>query len=373
MTTQLSHEAKASPTLSAAAKERLETQSASFLQRVQEATALRETLYPLSHAVQAMGNAEMAAVGETFLRQRNRPLLGSGSPEISAALDQLNSLVADLDPSLREGDLRGQRKLFGLIPLGSRLTAYFEEYEQAQGQLRQLMNQLRDGKDSLLRENIHIETQVARTDTLSAKLRHLIALTAEVDARLSEQLPAFAAQAEDKAKFVETELIYGLRQKHQDFLTQQLVAEQGRQVLSMARQGNLALMQGIERALNTTVHALMVAIEAARNLAGQRLMLNQIQEIQQTALATARRSTQEVRDQAADLSADAEPDLAELKQAFVELRQTLDQVTQDRDQRQAEIAKANISAETALAEAKPPPPPSSAPPADEGLAELLSP
>jgi uncharacterized protein YaaN involved in tellurite resistance len=254
--------------------------------------------------LQALGSAEMAQLGT---RLGLKPQ-GGALVEVEAGLADLLRQVDQLDPA-RRGPLEGQRKLFGLIPLGSRLADYFQDYVRQQGALRQAMNRLRDGRDALLRQNIDNQDQLLWLKEQTQRLRQRADLAAGLVERLQAVLPGLEqgdAQDRQRAQWIQADLLYLLQQRHADLLSQLLVADQAQQVLQMTYRVNLDLLQGIDRALDTTLAALGVAVSAARQLTQQELVLEQLRGLQQTGLAGA--------------------EMGQLREAFSELRQGLEQL-----------------------------------------------
>ena len=67
-------------------------------------------------------------------------------------------------------------------------------------------------------------------------------------------------------KFVSEELLFPLRQRIQDLQQQLLVNQQGFLTIEMIIRNNKELIRGVNRALNTTVSALQVAVTLATSI-----------------------------------------------------------------------------------------------------------
>jgi uncharacterized protein YaaN involved in tellurite resistance len=80
----------------------------------------------------------------------------------------------------------------------------------------------------------------------------------------------------EKARVVRDEMLFYIRQKVQDLLTQLAVSIQGYLALDLVRKNNLELIKGVDRASVTTVTALRTAVMVAQALANQKLVLDQI-------------------------------------------------------------------------------------------------
>ena len=77
-------------------------------------------------------------------------------------------------------------------------------------------------------------------------------------------------------------MLFSVRQKHQDLLTQLAVSVQGYLALDVIRRNNLELIKGVDRATTTTVSALRTAVIVAQALADQKLVLDQITALNTT-------------------------------------------------------------------------------------------
>ncbi|MEO5342131.1 MAG: toxic anion resistance protein [Gammaproteobacteria bacterium SHHR-1] len=258
----------------------------------------------LNNQLHALGSAEMAQLGTRLgLKPQGGALVA-----VEAGLAELLGLVDRLDPA-RRGPLDGRRKLFGLIPLGSLLADYFQDYVRQQGALRQAMDRLRDGRDALLRQNIDAQDQLLWLKGQEQRLRQLEGLAAGLAKRVQAALPGLeqgSGEDRQRAQWIREELLYLLQQRRSDLLSQILVAEQAQQVLKMTYRVNLDLLDGIDRALDTTLAALGVAVAAARQLTQQELVLDQLRGLQQSGLAGA--------------------EMGQLREAFSELRLGLEQL-----------------------------------------------
>ena len=77
-------------------------------------------------------------------------------------------------------------------------------------------------------------------------------------------------------------MLFSVRQKHQDLLTQLAVSVQGYLALDLIRRNNVELIKGVQRATTTTVSALRTAVIVAQALADQKLVLDQITALNTT-------------------------------------------------------------------------------------------
>ena len=77
-------------------------------------------------------------------------------------------------------------------------------------------------------------------------------------------------------------MLFYVRQKHQDLLTQMAVSIQGYLAIDLVRKNNIELIKGVDRATTTTIAALRTAVIVAQALANQKLVLDQITALNTT-------------------------------------------------------------------------------------------
>jgi len=198
---------------------------------------------------------------------------------IAKSLTELRGIVEDLDPSKKE--LTSSRKLFGLIPFGNKVQDYFRQYESAQS---------------------HMEHKIY----------------------------AIEATDPEKARIIKEEMLFYVRQKNTDFLTQLAVNVQGYLALDTIRRNNLELIKGVDRATTTTVSALRTAVVVAQAMTNQKLVLDQITALNKTTSsliestsAMLKRQSGEIHEQATSSSIE----LDKLQNAFNNVYDTMDMIS----------------------------------------------
>ncbi len=333
-----------------------EQKADAFIDRLFAAETGGASLQELVNAIHAMGDADIRAVAGASGRFMSAPIrtlhaAGGEGSELTEAMAELRMTVEKLDPAKR-GPLDGARKLLGFIPLGSKLQAYFTEYQAAQPSIRKIIDSLRNGKDTLIRDNIEIEQEKNRLWDLMGRLEAIAYLAKALDERLETRLGEFASQSPEKARVVREEAQFYLRQKRTDLLTQLAVAIQGYQVMDLGRKINLDLIKGVDRAVNTTVYTLSVAVKAAQMLANQKLVLNQINELHQTTESVMVGTASMLKRDAAGIARQAGApaiSIDTLKRAFADIQDAIDTVAEyrlkalDRLKQSADVLESEIT------------------------------
>jgi uncharacterized protein YaaN involved in tellurite resistance len=224
--------------------------------------------------------ARAAAQSNRFLDRPTRAL--NKEAGIGADLVQLRKIVEDLDPG-KSGKLTGRKKLFGLIPVGGgKLRSYFDSYKSAQSNINAILGALKSGKDELLKDNISIEDERAKLWDAMGKLEQMVHMSKVLDEKLEERATELDVVDPAKAKAIRENALFYVRQRTQDLLTQLAVSVQGYLALDLVKKNNVELMKGVDRASTTTVSALRTAVTVAEAMTNQKLVLEQITQLNTT-------------------------------------------------------------------------------------------
>ena len=282
------------------------------------------------NAIHQLGSAEIRASAQIANRMLDRPAksmdkaLFDNSP-IAKSLTELRSVVEDLDPS-RQGSLSSPRKFLGIIPMGKSVQDYFRKYQSSQNHINAIIESLYHGKDELMKDNASIEQEKVNMWALMQSLRQYIYVGQKIDERLEQKIGELEATDPEKARVVKEELLFYLRQKNMDFLTQLAVNIQGYLALDMIRKNNLELIKGVDRATTTTIAALRTAVMVSQALSSQKLVLDQINALNSTTSSLIestsvmlKRQTAQVHEQASGSSVDLE----KLQKSFNHIYETM--------------------------------------------------
>jgi uncharacterized protein YaaN involved in tellurite resistance len=247
--------------------------------------------------------------------------------DVSTSLVQLRRAVEDLDPS-RQG-LFTKKKLFGLIPFGNRVRDYFAKYQSAQSHLNAIIDSLLRGQDELRQDNASIEQEKVNLWETMENLRKYVYLAQKLDAALAAKVAELQSTDPEKAKTLQEDGLFYVRQKVQDLLTQLAVSAQGYMALEMVRKNNLELVKGVDRATTTTVSALRTAIVVSQALADQKLVLDQITALNTTTSNMIEATAQTLKEQGTAVhkqAVSATIDVEKLQKAFQNIYAALDEI-----------------------------------------------
>jgi uncharacterized protein YaaN involved in tellurite resistance len=286
--------------------------------------------------VSSMGQDEIRAAADVTNRMLERPVAalaaarGNGDEadpqrKVAKTLVELRLTIEDLDPSKAEGGLA--QFLLNLIPFRDKIRSYFAKYASAQTQLDKIIQALQNGQDSLQKDNAAVEGEKSRLWDTMNKLQEYSVLTSALDAQLAHQIDVIRAKDPAKADALTADLLFAIRQKHQDLLTQLAVSAQGYLALDVVRKNNIELIKGVERATTTTISALRTAVIVAQALANQKLVLDQITALNTTTSNMIVATSQMLKTQSGQISeqsSSATISLESLETAFQNIYETID-------------------------------------------------
>ncbi len=284
--------------------------------------------------IHSMGSEEIRDAANISSRMLERPVstmesgVFDGASPVSQALLNLRSTVEKLDPS-KQGDLFSTKKILGLIPFGNKLKDYFRLYQSSQSNINAIITALNNGKDELLKDNATIEEEKLNLWDVMQSLEKYIYLGKKIDENLLKGLTALEINDPEKVKKIKEEILFYVRQKNQDMLTQLAVSVQGYMAMDMIKKNNLELIKGVDRATNTTVSALKTAVTVAQALANEKLVLDQINALNETTGSIIEGTSNALKQQAAEIhnqSINTTIEIDKIQNAFKNIYETMDMI-----------------------------------------------
>ena len=276
-----------------------------------------------------LGQKEIREAAGHSNRFLDRPVRAmDGETKVGADLAELRRTIQDLDPA-RKGNLLAPRKLFGVIPFGGKLRNYFDSYKSSQTHISSILVSLKNGKDELLKDNAAIDTERQGLWASMGRLEQMIHYAKTADTMLEDKANELDTGDPAKSKAIRESALFYVRQRHQDLLTQMAVTVQGYLALDLVKKNNVELMKGVDRASTTTVAALKTAVTVAQALAGQKLVLEQITQLNTTTANIIDSTGEMLRSQTARIheqAASSTIPIETLKRAFQNIYDTMDAV-----------------------------------------------
>ncbi|MFB8394875.1 toxic anion resistance protein [Streptomyces yangpuensis] len=298
----------------------IDARSPEFAQRIGEITAL--------------GSAEVRSAAQQSNRMLERAVRSLGSDgggdaqaRVAGSLVELRRTVEDLDP--RDTPAKGARRLLAKLPGGNRFRDHVAKYASSQTALNRIVGALRSGQDELRRDNAALHTERSRLWETMGRLQEYAVLTEALDTAVGQRVAETGRTDPQEADALRADVLFPVRQKHQDLLTQLAVCAQGYLAMDVVRRNNDELIKGVDRAATTTVSALRVAVMLASALDSQRKVTEQVNALKGTTEELIRGNADMLATQSGEIqriAADPAVGAETLRTAFAQIYRTLDAI-----------------------------------------------
>ncbi|MFE8921443.1 toxic anion resistance protein [Streptomyces rochei] len=283
--------------------------------------------------ITGLGAAEMraaAAQSNRMLERTVRSLPDRGDEaqaRVAGSLVELRRVVEDLDPrALPAG--KG-RAFLSRLPGGNRLRDHVAKYASAQSTLNGIVGSLRGGQDELRRDNAALQTERVRLWETMGKLQEYVVLTEALDTAVERHVAGVEPTDPRAADALRADVLFPVRQKHQDLLTQLAVCAQGYLAMDVVRRNNEELIKGVDRAATTTVSALRISVMLASALDHQKKVVRQVDALRGTTEDLIRGNAEMLGTQSGEIqriAADPAVGAETLRGAFQQIYRTLDAI-----------------------------------------------
>jgi uncharacterized protein YaaN involved in tellurite resistance len=323
---------KMAPKVDPAVAPALDQKVATYLTGLLEADTRSPEFAKRADDVRTMGDQDIRQAADSSNRLLATPVralkeggLAEGS-KVGQTLLELRRTVEDLDPS----EASMGRKILGVIPFGGRIQDYFRRYESAQGQLNAIIQALYNGQDELRKDNAALNLEKQNLWDTMARLNQYIYVAERLDAQLSAKIAELQIAEAERGKALSEDVLFYVRQKHQDLLTQLAVSIQGYLAIDIIIKNNVELTKGVDRATTTTVSALRTAVIVAQALANQKLVLDQIGALNTTTSNMIASTSKMLADQSATIqeqAASSTVGIEQLQEAFANIYATMDSIS----------------------------------------------
>lgn len=283
-------------------------------------------------AIHTWGEKEIRATAEVSNRMLQRPAMesSSSSPQVKVAegLGALRTQMTELDP--QRADLTGAKRLLKWLPGGSRIDTYLNRYRSAEDHLNAITRALTSGKDELLKDNAAIQAEQVTMYTDMTKLRELDVQLAALDEAVEAQIARLRAEGRtEEATAFDSDLLTAVRDRRKGILLHAASNSQGYMALGLVHRNNAELARGVDRALSTTMSALRTAVMISQAMATQKLVLTQVNALNDATAEMIQRTARDLRSQSAEIrelsSSSDERLIGALQGAFEDIYATLDE------------------------------------------------
>lgn len=322
---------KMAPQVEAAMVPELDAKVDNFLTSLTSTKAGSPEFAAQAENVRTMGDADIRKAAETSNRMLDKPVsalkaggLSEGSTVGKTLLD-LRRTVEDLDP----GQATGAKKWWNKLPFNDKIEDYFRKYQSSQSQLNGILHSLRSGQDELTKDNVALNLEKTNLWAVMGRLNQYIYVAEKLDAKLSAKIAELELSDPETAKTLSQDVLFYVRQKHQDLLTQLAVSIQAYLAIDIIIKNNIELIKGVDRATTTTISALRTAVIVAQALSNQKLVLDQITALNTTTSAMIQRTSEMLKDNSARIQEQAASStigIEQLQAAFANIYATMDSI-----------------------------------------------
>ncbi|MFV2040243.1 MAG: toxic anion resistance protein [Acidimicrobiales bacterium] len=276
-----------------------------------------------------------------------------GGPVASALVD-LRVEVEKLDPASVDLDPGWFVRAVGKIPgVGTPLKRYFMRYESSQTVIDSIIKSLEGGRDQLKRDNVTLSEDQSQMRELTVSLADQAALGQAIDEAIEYKLDRDISADDPRRRFVEEEVLFGLRQRIMDLQQQLAVNQQGVLATELIIRNNRELVRGVDRALDVTVSALQVAVTVALALAHQKIVLDKVQAINKTTSEMIAGTAERLKTQGTEIHRQAAStmlDMDALRLAFEDINIALDEISRYRKEALPQMAGSIVELDKLTAE-----------------------
>jgi uncharacterized protein YaaN involved in tellurite resistance len=321
---------KMAPQVDAAQVPVLDQKVDSFMQAITKAQTGSPDFAAQADAVRSMGDADIRKAAETSNRLLNTPVralkegnLTQGS-KVGQTLVDLRRTVEDLDPGRDT-----EKKFLGIFTVGKKMQDYFRKYQTSQAHLNGILHALRSGQDELTRDNVALNMEKQNLWQTMGRLNQYVYIAEQLDTKLTANIAEIEMSDPERAKQLNQDVLFYVRQKHQDLLTQLAVSIQSYLAIDIIIKNNIELIKGVDRAATTTISALRTAVIVAQALGNQQLVLDQITALNTTTSNMIQKTSEMLKENSARIQEQAASStigIEQLKSAFANIYATMDSI-----------------------------------------------
>ncbi len=246
------------------AKTRVEQQADTFIASLRSADVNSDEFRKQLDAAFSLGRKEIA----TATMQSNAFTKGNFAKEAGTpayeAISQMRTVFDELNPA-KQGDLFSATRVMGIpVPWGNKLAAYLRRYESAERQLGKLHEDIEAAKDLIGRDVTELGLVRQRLWDGILSLQKVVHFVDVLDRKLSSEIETVRLTDEPRARALEQEVLYYVRQNLEDVQAAQALAINAYNVAGELRKTGRETMNACDRMATLGMSALSVAVMLAR-------------------------------------------------------------------------------------------------------------
>lgn len=253
---------------------------------------------------------------------------------VANSLLSLQEQVNQINPNRVDFSMSTIRRILAKIPgIGSTMSRWFAKYQAVNAVIGDVVNSLKDGKNTLERDNTTLADDQLRMRKLTFQLEEYIKLGHLMDKKLSSAIENQVSSDDERMSFLQEEVLFPLRQRIMDLQQQLAVNQQGVLATEVIVRNNKELIKGVDRALNVTITALNTAATLQVALVRQKKVLAGVQAVTETTNDLLVETSESLKNQGVAIqkqAANAQLDIEKLKTAFSNIDIALKDLSQFR-------------------------------------------
>ena len=273
-----------------------------------------------------------ATLSKNFLNDTASRKGQSASDTVGNNLVKLRNVMEDMAPE--EDTFKS--KALSFLPGRNAVKKYFNRFESNAKQMDVIVASLDKGQAMLHQENTELAIEREQLWNDLGTLQEADGLLKNMDAQVVEKIAEEKAKGNaEMVKALEQNVLFNIRQRRQDVVTQTAVTIQSFMAMGMIEENNNKLMQNVERTKTTTATALATAARISQALGNQKNILKGVETMRNTTnkLMTEnakqlQQNTVQIQQQATSASVDTNV----IKESFDSMFATMDQMDSFRDE-----------------------------------------
>lgn len=246
-----------------ASKVKVEAQLDAFIAALKTENVQSDAFRAKLDSAFQVGRVEIAEV----TKLTNAFTEGNFANEVSTpaykAISEMRTLFDELNPA-NQGDLFAPNKILGVIPFGTKLKSYLRRYEGARDQIESLYEVIVHAQDDVRRSVTELGDVRKKLWGGLEKLEAVVYFISELDTRLSAEIDAMKLAEPVRARALEQEVLYYVRQNLGDVQGTQALAINTYNCVDELRKMGREVITGCQRMETTGMAALSFAVTLAR-------------------------------------------------------------------------------------------------------------
>jgi uncharacterized protein YaaN involved in tellurite resistance len=246
-----------------AAKAKVEAQLESFIAALKTENVQSDAFRAKLDSAFQVGRVEIADVTKLTNAFTEGNFVNEVNSPAYKAISEMRQLFDELNPA-NQGDLFAPNKVWGIIPFGTKLQSYLRRYEGARNQIEALYEVIVHAQDDVRRSVTELGDVRKKLWGGLEKLEAVVYFISELDNRLSAEIDAMKLADPVRARALEQEVLYYVRQNLGDVQGTQALTINAYNIADELRKCGREVIIGCQRMETMGMSALSIAVTLAR-------------------------------------------------------------------------------------------------------------